>query len=101
MFEENGLKINIIPKESEVNSSEKQIIRVAVLNILALLNAIVTQKGMVSNPIENQPENLGYEVHFEVELTDEEKNEFIRRTTNQVETFLLMAEVPYKIEMDM
>ena len=60
------MKINVIAENDkvEISSREKQIIHVAILNILALLNAIITQKGMVPNPIEDDSENLGYEVHF-------------------------------------
>ena len=78
------MKINVIVENDkvEISSREKQIIHVAILNILALLNAIITQKGMVSNPIEDDSENLGYEVHFEADLSEENKNEFIRRVTN-------------------
>ena len=70
------------------------------MNILALLNAIITQKGMVSNPIEDDSENLGYEVHFETDLSEEDKNEFIRRVTNQIGAFLSMSEVPYVVEIE-
>lgn len=94
------MKINVIPENetNEISHREKQIIHVAILNILALLNAIITQKGMVSNPID-EVDNLGYEVHFEQGLSEEEKAEFIRRVTNQVGTFLKMSEVPYEIEI--
>ena len=94
------MKINVIAENDkvEISSREKQIIHVAILNILALLNAIITQKGMVSNPIEDDSENLGYEVYFETNLSAEEKNEFIRRVTNQVGAFLKMSEVPYVVE---
>ena len=85
------MKINVIAENDkvEISSREKQIIHVAILNILALLNAIITQKGMVSNPIEDDSENLGYEVHFEADLSEENKNEFIRRVTNQIGHFYL------------
>lgn len=65
-----------------------------------MLNAIITQKGMVSNPIEDDSENLGYDVHFETDLFEEEKNEFIKRVTNQVVAFLTMSEVPYLVEIE-
>ena len=96
------MKINVIAENDkvEISSREKQIIHVAILNILALLNAIITQKGMVSNPIEDDSENLGYEVYFETNLSAEEKNEFIRRVTNQVGAFLKMSEVPYVVEIE-
>ena len=96
------MKINVIVENDkvEISSREKQIIHVAILNILALLNAIITQKGMVSNPIEDDSENLGYEVHFEAELSEENKNEFIRRVTNQIGAFLSMSEVPYVVEIE-
>ena len=96
------MKINVIAENDkvEISSREKQIIHVAILNILALLNAIITQKGMVSNPIEDDSENLGYEVHFETELSEEDKNEFIRRVTNQIGAFLSMSEVPYVVEIE-
>lgn len=96
----NLIKINVIAENEkvEISNREKQIIHVALLNILALLNAIITQKGMVSNPIEDDSENLGYEVYFETNLSAEEKNEFIRRVTNQVGAFLKMSEVPYVVE---
>ena len=97
------MKINVLPKNENVEAteSEKKIIHVTILNMLALLNAIITQKGMVSNPIENHPENLGYEVHFETKLTKEDEAEFIRRATNQVGTFLSMSEVPYMVEVEL
>lgn len=96
----NLIKINVIAENEkvEISNREKQIIHVALLNILALLNAIITQKSMVSNPIEDDSENLGYEVYFETNLSAEEKNEFIRRVTNQVGAFLKMSEVPYVVE---
>lgn len=56
---------------------------------------------MVSNPIDDDTENLGYEVHFETELSAEEKNEFTRRVTSQVGAFLTMSEVPYVVEIGM
>lgn len=71
----------------------------AILNILTLLNAFITQKGMVSNPIEDDSENLDYDVHFETDISEEEKNEFVRRVTNQVGAFFTMSEVPYLIEI--
>ena len=96
------MKINVIAEidKVEISSREKQIIHVAILNILALLNAIITQKDMVSNPIEDDSENLGYEVHFETDLSEEDKNEFIRRVTNQIGTFLSMSEVPYVVKIE-
>lgn len=96
------MRINVTTENEkvEISSREKQIIHVAILNILALLNAIITQKGMVSNPIEDNSENLGYEVHFETNLSEEDKNEFIRRVTNQIGTFLSMSEVPYVVEIE-
>lgn len=96
------MKINVIAENDkvEISSREKQIIHVAILNILALLNAIITQKGMVSNPIEDDSENLGYDVHFETDLSEEEKNEFIRRVTKQVGVFLTMSEVTYLVEIE-
>lgn len=96
------MKINVIAENDkvEISSREKQIIHVAILNILALLNGITTQKGMVSNPIEDDSENLGYEVHFETELSKEDKNKFIRRVTNQIGAFLSMSEVPYLVEIE-
>lgn len=96
------MKINVIVENDkvEISSREKQIIHVAILNILVLLNAIITQKGMVSNPIEDDSENLGYEVHFEADLSEENKNEFIRRVTNQIGAFLSMSEVPYVVEIE-
>lgn len=96
------MKINVIAENDkvEISSREKQIIHVAILNILALLNAIITQKGMVSNPIEDDSENLGYEVHFETDLSEEDKNEFIRRVTNQIGAFLSMSEVLYVVEIE-
>ena len=96
------MKINVIAENDkvEISSREKQIIHVAILNILALLNAIITQKGMVSNPIEDDSENLGYEVHFETDLSEEDKNEFIRRVTNQIGAFLSRSEVPYVVEIE-
>ena len=41
------MKINVKPENEkvEISSREKQIIHVAILNILALLNAIITQKA--------------------------------------------------------
>ena len=54
---------------------------------------------MVLNPIEDDSENLGYDVHFETDLSVEENNEFIRRVTNQVGAFLTMSEVPYLVEI--
>lgn len=95
------MRINVIleNQKTDIGSSEKKIIHVAILNILALLNAIITQKGMVSNPIEDDVENLGYEVHFEADLTAEDKSEFIRRATNQIGAFLTMSEVPYKVDV--
>ena len=56
------MKINVIAENDkvEISNREKQIIHVAILNILALLNAIITQKGMVSNPIEDDSENPKY-----------------------------------------
>lgn len=97
------MKINVLPENEnvEVSDSEKKIIHVAILNMLALLNAIITQNGMVSNPIEDQPENLGYEVHFETKLSKEDESVFIRRVTNQVGTFLTMSEVPYMVEVEL
>ncbi len=96
------MRINVIVENEkiEISSREKQIIHVAILNILALLNAIITQKGMVSNPIEDDSENLGYEVHFEADLSEENKNEFIRRVTFQIGAFLSMSEVPYVVEIE-
>src|SRR5699024_656333 len=96
------MKINVIAENDkvEISSREKQIIHVAILNILALLNAIITQKGMVSNPIEDDSENLGYEVHFETDLSEEDKNEFIRRVTNQIGAFLSMSELLYVVEIE-
>ena len=96
------MNINVIAENEkvEISSREKQIIHVAILNILALLNAIITQKGMVSNPIEDDSENLGYEVHFETDLSEEDKNEFIRRVTNQIGAFLSMSEVTYVVEIE-
>ena len=96
------MKINVIAENDkvEISSREKQIIHVAILNILALLNAIITQKGMVSNPIEDDSENLGYEVHFETALSEKDKNEFIRRVTNQIGAFLSMSEVPYVVKIE-
>lgn len=96
------MRINVIAENDkvEISSREKQIVYVAILNILALLNAIITQKGMVSNPIEDDSENLGYEVHFETDLSEEDKNEFIRRVTNQIGTFLSMSEVPYVVKIE-
>ena len=55
---------------------------------------------MVSNPIEDDSENLGYEVHFETDLSEADKNEFIRRVTNQIGAFLSMSEVPYVVEIE-
>lgn len=55
---------------------------------------------MVSNPIED-PENLGYEVHFEEKLSDEEETEFRRRVTNQVGAFLKMSDVPYVVQIEL
>ena len=55
---------------------------------------------MVSNPIEDDSENLGYEVHFETDLSEKDKNEFIRRVTNQIGAFLSMSEVPYVVEIE-
>jgi len=96
------MRINVTAenKKTEISSREKLVIHVAILNILALLNAIITQQGMVSNPIEDDSENLGYEVHFETDLSVEEKNEFIRRVTNQIGMFLSMSEVPYVVEIE-
>ena len=96
------MRINVIAENEkiEISSREKKIIHVAILNILALLNAIITQKGMVSNPIEDDSENLGYEVHFETDLSEEDKNEFIRRVTNQIGAFLSMSEVPYVVKIE-
>lgn len=44
----------------EVSDREKQIIRVAILNILAaLLNAIIhSKRGMVSNPIDDEAQTI-------------------------------------------
>ena len=55
---------------------------------------------MVSNPIEDDSENLGYEVHFETVLSEEDKNEFIRRVTNQIGTFLSMSESLYEVKFE-
>lgn len=96
------MKINVVPQaeQLEVSAKEKQIIHIALLNILALLNAIITKKGMVSNSLEDEPKNLGYELHFENNLTQIEEQEFMRRATNQIETFLSMSEIPYDIEFE-
>lgn len=95
------MKINVTAENEkvEISSREKQIVHVAILNILALLNAITTQKGMVSNPIDDDSENLGYEVQFEKKLTTEEENEFKRRVTNQIGAFLSMSDVSYVVEI--
>lgn len=96
------MRINVIAENEKVkiSSSDKKIVHVAILNILALLNAIVTQKGMVSNPIEEDVENLGYEVHFEENLSEEEETEFRRRVTNQLGAFLKMSDVPYLVHIE-
>ena len=54
---------------------------------------------MVSNPIEDDEENIGYEVHFETDLTTERKSEFVRRATSQIGAFLKMSDVPYEVEV--
>lgn len=94
--------INVLPKsiEDTLNTNEKKIVHVAILNILALLNAIITQKGMVSNPIDDQPENLGYHVNFESTLSEEDEAEFRRRVTNQLSAFLTMSNVQYNIDIE-
>lgn len=96
------MKINVIAKDTnvELTSKEKQIVRIAILNILVLLNAIITKNGMVSNPIDDYPDNLGYEVHFEKTPTTEEINEFIRRAQNQIGTFLAMSDIDYLVEIE-
>lgn len=96
------MKINVIANNTneELTSKEKQIIHVAILNILVLLNAIITKQGMVSNPIDDGRNNLGYEVHFEKDLTVEEKNEFTRRAQNQISTFLAMSDIAYVVEIE-
>lgn len=97
------MKINILPIDKEITASkkEKQIIHVALINILSLLNALVTQKGMVWNPLsERDSENLGFEVFLAHETTAEQKEEFVRRVTNQVTAFLKMADIPYDLEME-
>lgn len=96
------MKINVIANNTneELTSKEKQIIHIAILNILVLLNAILTKQGMVSNPIEDDSENLGYEVHFEKSLTIEEKNEFTRRAQNQIGTFLKISDIAYVVDIE-
>ena len=96
------MKINVIANDTqvEVTSKEKQIIHIAILNILVLLNAIITKQGMVSNPIDDDLNNLGYEVHFEKDLTIEEKNEFTRRVQNQIGTFLAMSDIAYVVDIE-
>ena len=93
------MKINIRPIEKPATESEKQIVNVAVLNFAALINALIIGKGMVSNPIEEE-ENIGLEVFLDSEATEQQKEEFTRKITNQVTMFLQMAGVAYSVEIE-
>lgn len=97
------MKINVLPenKSSVVSEKEKKIIHVALLNFIALLSALITQKGAVSNPLsEEVTDNIGYEVFLDPASSEEEEAEFIRRITNQTEMFLSMSEVSYKVTVE-
>lgn len=95
------MKLNILPKSDQemCTEREKTIIRTAVLNINALLAALLTGKGMVSNPIEDEPENLGYALFFEEELSQAKKEKLGERIEKQVSTFVLMSEISYEVEI--
>ncbi|GAA0360345.1 hypothetical protein GCM10008932_11160 [Alkalibacterium iburiense] len=95
------MQINIKPvsQDSIVSEKEKQITQIAVLNFIALISALTTKQGAVSNPLkESEKDNIGYEAFLETTSQEEEK-EFRRRIFNQVITFLTMSEVPYSVEI--
>lgn len=96
------MKIRVVANNNQIEMSkkEKQIIQIAILNIQSLINAIVTKKGMVSNPLQEKPEVLGYEVFLDPSVSKEEEEEFIRRITNQIGMFLEMSEVPYSVDVE-
>lgn len=94
------MKINVLPenKSTRASEKEKQIIHVSLLNFIALISALVTHKGAVSNPLdEHDSDNIGFEVFLDPASSKEEEKEFIRRISNQTEMFLSMAEVSYKV----
>ena len=95
------MKINILPNDQEATEKEKQIIHTAIINMLSLLNALITQQGMVWNPLKEIDErNLGFEVFLAHEATEEQETEFIRRVTNQMTAFLQMSEVSYSVTIE-
>lgn len=94
------MKLSVLPKKElqEMSESEKQITHIALLNIIALVSAVVTGKGAVSNPL-NDKGDIGFEVHLDPSVNAEETKLFEERLHKQVENFLLLSDVPCALSL--
>ena len=95
-----NLNITLKKDATDISSSEKKTIQIAVLNFISLVNGLQTGKEIVMNKLDDEAaENLGYEVHLSPKVSDEEREGFIGQAERQISLFLKMAEVPYEMEI--
>lgn len=86
------LKTN--PK-TEIGNQNVRILNSALIHMIGLINGVITQKGAVINPLEEDTLEFvtGFEVYLDPEVSSEQTKQVQERYDKQLNLFIKMAEI--------